>query len=73
MRPNTKIVDGFVWLLVTNKAKDIFSSGTFDLYVLHNDNSESLIESYAQINDAQECGLDIAIEVALFYDLKYQL
>lgn len=70
---NTKIVDGFVWLLVTNKAKDIFSSGTFDLYVLHNDNSESLIESYAQINDAQECGLDIAIEVALFYDLKYQL
>jgi len=70
---NTKIVDGFVWLLVTNKAKDIFSSGTFDLYVLHNDNSESLIESYAQINDAQECGLDIGIEVALFYDLKYKL
>jgi len=70
---NTKIVDGFVWLLVTNKAKEIYQSGNFALYVLHNDGSESLIESYAQINDAQECGLDIGIEVALFYDLKYKL
>jgi len=70
---NTKIVNGFVWLLVTNKAKEIFQSGTFELYVLHNDNSESLVESYAQINDAQECGLEIGIEVALFNDLKNQL
>ena len=60
---STKIIKNFVWLIVTNKAKEIFSSGTFELYVLHNDESESLIESYAQINDAEECGLEIAIEV----------
>lgn len=70
---NTKIVNGFVWLLVTNKAKEIYQSGNFALYVLHNDNSESLIESYAQINDAQECGLEIGIEVELFNNLKNQL
>lgn len=70
---NTKIVDGFVWLLVTEKAKEIYSSGTFDLYVLHNDNSESLVESYAQINDAQECGLEIGIEVAEFENLVRQI
>jgi len=60
---STKIIKNFIWLIVTNKAKEIFSSGTFELYVLHNDESESLIESYAQINDAEECGLEIAIEV----------
>jgi len=70
---NTKIVDGFVWLLVTNKAKEVFQSGNFDLYVLHNDNSESLVESYAQINDAQECGLEIGIEVADFESLVKQI
>ena len=70
---STKIVSGFVWLLVTDKAKDIFGSGTFDLYVLHNDKSESLVESYAQINDAQECGLEIGVEVESFEDLVKQL
>lgn len=70
---STKIVLGFVWLLVTDKAKEIYQSGTFDLYVLHNDSSESLVESYAQINDAQECGLEIGIEVSSFEDLVKQL
>jgi hypothetical protein len=55
--------DGFVWLDVSHKSKEIFTSGLFDLYVLHNDGSESLIESYADINDACECGLKICIEV----------
>jgi hypothetical protein len=59
----TKVVSDFVWLLVSDKAKEIYSSGTFDLYVLHNDGSESLVESYANINDALEVGLDIGIEV----------
>ena len=60
---NTKIVDGFMWLIVTEKAKEIFSAGIFDLYVLHSDDSESLIQSYEQIHYAQECGLEIGIEV----------
>lgn len=63
--PNLMIVtdDNFVFLDVTEKAKEIFSSGLFDLYVIHYDNSESLVEKYADINDAQECGLKIVIEV----------
>ena len=63
MKNQIKIVDGFVWLLVTDQAKEVFSSGLFDVYKLHNDNSESLCESYADINDSLECGLELAIEV----------
>ena len=59
----TEVIKNFVWLIVTNKAKEIYSSGTFDLYVLHNDNSESLVEDYAQIKEAEEYGLQIGIEV----------
>jgi hypothetical protein len=55
--------DNFVFLNVAEKAKEIFSSGLFDLYVIHHDNSESLVEKYADINDALEMGLSIAIEV----------
>jgi hypothetical protein len=68
----TKVVNGFVWLVVTNKAKEVFSSGTFDLYVLHDDKSESLVETYAQINDAIEYGLDIAIEVGSLSEIVNQ-
>lgn len=68
----TKVINGFVWLLVTHKAKEIFSSGTFELYVLHNDKSESLVESYAQINDAIEYGLPIAIEVGSLSEIVNQ-
>lgn len=59
----TKVINNFVWLIVTDKAKEIYSSGIFELYVLHNDNSESLIEEYSQISEAQENGLEIGIEV----------
>ena len=58
-----KVINDFVWLLVSDKAKEVYSSGTFDLYVLHNDGSESLVQSYADINNALESGLDIGIEV----------
>jgi hypothetical protein len=58
----------FVWLAVTDKAKDVFSSGLFDVYKLHDDGSESLCESYADINDAHECGLELAIEVGRLTD-----
>lgn len=63
--PNKMIVtdDNFVFLDVTEKASEIFSSGLFDLYIIHYDDSESLVEKYADINDAQESGLRIVIEV----------
>lgn len=59
----TRIVNGFLWLVVTDKAKEIFNSGIFDLYTIHNDGTESLIESYDNITYALEEGLDIAIEI----------
>ena len=53
--------DGFVYLLVTDKAKDVYASGVFELYALYEDDSESLIESHEQLNEALEQGLDIVI------------
>ena len=55
--------DSFVWLLVSEKAKDIYNSGLFALYILYDDESESLIEEYQQLDDALSNGLNIGIEV----------
>lgn len=55
--------DGFVWLLVTEKAKEVFNSGLFSLFVLYDDDSESLIEEFEDLNKALENGLSIGIEV----------
>lgn len=55
--------DGFVWLGVTDKAKEVYASGMFELYTLHEDGSESLIQSDNDLNEALENGLDIGIEV----------
>jgi hypothetical protein len=60
---NIKIRDNFAWLLINEKAKEVFSSGLFEVYKLHDDGSESLCESYADINYALEYGLDLGIEV----------
>jgi len=58
-----KIVDGFVWLLITEKAKEVYVSGNFEVYALHDDGSESLIEEYDQLIEYQNQGLDFGIEV----------
>lgn len=63
MANQIKVVDRFVWLLVTEKAIDVYQSGLFDVYVLYPDGSERLCESYADLNDALECGLELAVEV----------
>lgn len=55
--------DSFVWLLVSEKAKEIFASGLFALYVLYDDDSESLIDYYSQLDNALANGLSIGIEV----------
>ena len=68
MANKMKIRDAFVWLLVTDKAKEVFSSGLFEVYKFHNDGSESLCESYADINDALEFGIELAIEVGDLLD-----
>lgn len=55
---------GFVWKLVDGeKAKDIFALGMFELYIIWTDDSESLVESWTQLNNALESGYQIGIEV----------
>jgi hypothetical protein len=61
---NMKITkDNFVWLIVTEKAKEIYISGLFELHILHDDDSDSLIEGFGQLTEAIEDGQDIGIEV----------
>jgi len=56
-------IDGFVWLLVTDKAKDIWNSGLFSLYKLYDDDTEALLETFEDLDLALEGGFDIGIEV----------
>lgn len=60
-----KIVEGFVWLLITDKAKEVYQSGLFDgsICALHDDGSEDLCETYEDLTEALERGLEIGIEV----------
>ena len=58
-----RIVEGFAWLIVTDKAKEIFNADLFQLYTLHDDGTESLIETFEDLNKSLENGLDIGIEV----------
>jgi hypothetical protein len=53
----------FVFLLVTDKAKEVYTSGLFELYKLYDDDSEALVESIEDLNDALEKGVDIGISV----------
>ena len=58
-----KIVNDFIWLIVTDKAKEIFNADLFQLYTLHDDGTEALIETFEDLNEALENGLDIGVEV----------
>lgn len=62
MSNSIRTVDGFLWLIVTDKAREIFMSGLFTLYIIYDDGSESLVEGYTQLINALEDGLDIGIE-----------
>ncbi|ECO3474186.1 hypothetical protein FX740_08910 [Campylobacter jejuni] len=56
--------DGFVWLLVpAEKARKLWEADVFALYRLYADDSESLIESEADLESAIEGGYRIGIEV----------
>ena len=58
-----KIADGFAWLIVTDKAKEIFSSELFELYTLYDDGTEGLIETFEDLKMALDNGLDIGISL----------
>lgn len=62
--------DGFVWLDVTERMKygkkkreEVWLA--HELFVVHDDDSESLIESHDEIDEALKLGLRICIEVGL--------
>jgi hypothetical protein len=73
--------DGFIWLIVNDKAKEIFNSGLFALYALYPDDTEAQIESFDMLNEILEQGLDIGIEVSylqtntkkLYYSVNTEL
>jgi hypothetical protein len=69
----TTVIRGVVWLIVSDKAKEIFSSGTFELYLLYPGDTESLVELYGDIEYAHENGIDIGIEVGKLVDIIKQL
>jgi len=54
---------GFVWLIVTSKAIEIFKSGLFSLFVIYEDESETLIENLEHLNQVLKSALKIGIEV----------
>lgn len=58
--------DKFIWLLVNDKAKEIYNIRLFDLYELFNDDSESFIDTYNDLQRAIRSGNDIAIEVGYY-------
>ena len=57
-----KIVNDFAWLVVTDKAKEIFNSGLFELFVVTDDGGEYEILDHESLNKFLEKGIDIAIE-----------
>jgi hypothetical protein len=61
---NIKITkDGFVWLIVTDSAKELFSSGALEIFEIFDD-SESLIMTREHLDKALEWGNEIGVEVA---------
>lgn len=65
----TKLVNDFIWLIVTEKSKEIYLNELFELYILHDDNTETLIEDFMQLNLALEDGEDIGIEIGFMADI----
>jgi uncharacterized protein (TIGR02145 family) len=61
-----KIVDNFIWLLITDKAKEVYQSGAFEgsIYALYDDDVETeFIDTYEELIDALERGLEIGIDL----------
>ena len=56
--------DKFVWLTITNhQAKKIFNEDLFELFLLHDDDSESLIDTYNYLDYAIDINSVIGIKV----------
>lgn len=59
---NIQITDGFIWaVLDTDEAAEAFAEN--EVFILHDDGSESLIQSYAEFDEAIDEGRTLALEV----------
>lgn len=55
--------DNFSWWIVTDKAEKIFKADSIPLYVIYEDESESLIESIEELQEAINLNLPIGMEL----------
>jgi hypothetical protein len=62
--------DGFLWGNVTDKAKEIFNSGLFELYVVYYDGVDYLIEDFDELNEILGTGQGIYIELNHLKNIK---
>jgi hypothetical protein len=62
--------DGYVWCIVTYAAPVLFSSGAMSIYELHDDDTESRIETHEDLQRALESGNPIGIDVGFLYTNK---
>ena len=60
-----RVIDGFMWLVITARAKELFIHGLFELYILHDDSLQIKIEGLTQLIEAIDNGKDIVIEIGL--------
>jgi hypothetical protein len=58
-----KTTDNFIFLDVTEKAKEVYNSGLFELYAIENNEVETVLLSIVDVNHALEKGHLIGIEV----------
>jgi hypothetical protein len=70
---NTRIAKGIVYLLVTDKAKEIYTSGLFEMFIILNNNVVVWVDLYSDLDTALEQGLDIGIEVGSFTNIIKEL
>ena len=65
-----EIRHNFVWLVIpAYKAETLYSLEYFDMFILHDDGSESMIEAFDEIRTAEELGLPIAIEIDFIHKI----
>lgn len=62
-------MDGFLWADVTNIAKKLWHSEIFEMYEIHPDKSESLIESEGCLLLALKNTNTIAIELCFLHEI----
>ena len=65
--------DKFSWWIVTDMAHKIFETDSIPLYVIYDDESESLIESIEELQEAINLNLPIAMELGYIKEDKPSL